>query len=484
MLHQVQQQKMIQKLSPQQIQLVKLLEVTTQELSERILQEIDQNPALELGESFDQEETEETKLEETESENRQEEFNAVDFDPEDDTPDYLTELPVEASKERQKERLPVSSDASLNDYLLEQLDLQDLHERDRHIAEFIIGDIDEDGYLRRDLSSLVEDLAILEGIETTDTEIGRLLQLVQQFDPPGVGACDLKECLLLQLRRKRQTPVIANAIQLIENYFEPFSKKHYEVILKKMGISMEELKQVIDEVVKLNPKPGRLFGSTFEDTMEQILPDFIVENMDGVLHLSLNNSFIPELRINREYLDMVKDYQANSKNRTREAREAIQFAREKVEAARWFIDAVKQRQETLTRVMQAIIDYQYDYFLDGDERKLKPMILKDIAERTGYDISTISRVSNSKYVQTDFGIFPVKHFFTEAMQTDRGEEVSTLEIKNILKQLIEQEDKNHPLTDEELSDRLNKHGYMVARRTIAKYRDQLGLPVARLRRNI
>lgn len=485
MIRQVQQQKLLQKLSPQQIQLVKLLEIPSIEMTDRIMKEIDLNPALELGEPpVSGQDEEEDFFQNGEGGNNDDALlDDVDFD--DDIPDYKSKLPGENDRQDSwKEWITAGSATSLHDYLSEQLSLQELDETDKGIAEFIIGTIDDDGYLRRSSESIADDLAIIMGLEVPKLKVDALVRLIQTFDPAGVGACDLRDCMLLQLRRKPRTPLLDKTILMVEDYFSEVSKKHFEVIQKKMECNQEELKQMLHELYRLNPKPGNLFGSMLEESKEQVIPDFLLENTDGQLQLTLNNGSIPELHISREYLDMLSDYKSNPKNQTRENKEALQFAREKVESARWFIDAVKQRQETLMRTMKCIVNYQYEYFLDGDEKKLRPMILKDIAEKTGYDISTISRVSNSKYIQTEFGVFPLKFFFTEGMQTESGEEVSSLEVKTLLQESVDAEDKSNPLTDDQLLVILSEKGYVIARRTIAKYRDQLGIPVARLRRDI
>ena len=481
MLRQTLTQKMQQKLSPLQIQQVKLLEVTTLEMAERIMREVDENPALEIGEDPEQKQEDDLTFDNPESDN--EDFSLGDYASDDDIPDYRTRL-EKVSPEERREFVPVSINTSLHDYLQEQLDLQELDESLKVAADYVVGSIDDDGYLRRNAEYLSDDLAIQLGLEIPVSTIKEIIRIVQNFDPPGVAACDLQECLLLQLKRKPHTELVEKSIRLLESCFEDFSRKHYDVILKRMDWTNDELKDIIQEIIRLNPKPGSMYGSSLQESMEEITPDFMLENDEGVLNLTLNNSSIPELHVSPDYNIMLKDYQGNVKNQTREAREAIQFARQKVEAARWFIDAVRTRQETLMRTMQSIVDYQYSFFLDGDEKSLRPMILKDIALRTGYDISTISRVSNSKYIQTEFGIYPVKFFFSEGMQTDSGEEVSALEIKNILRSNIEEEDKQKPLTDEQLCEILEARGYQIARRTVAKYRDQLEIPVARLRREL
>ncbi len=484
MIRQVQQQKLLQKLSPQQIQLVKLLEIPSIEMSDRIMKEVDLNPALELGEPKTPDHEDEMAYQNDDGGNNDDFlFDDVAFD--DDIPDYKSKMPGESRQQDSwKDWMTAGTATTLNDYLSDQLSLQELDDTDRVIADFIIGNIDDDGYLRRTPDSITDDLAIILGLDVSSSKVEALIKLIQTFDPPGVGASDVRECMLLQLRHKPQTPLIDQTMVLVDQHFMDVSKKHFETIQKKMECTQEELKQMLQEIYRLNPKPGNLFGSALEESREQVIPDFLLENIDGYLQLTLNNGTVPELHVSREYLDMLSDYKSNPKNQTRENKEALQFAREKVESARWFIDAVRQRQETLFRTMQSIIDYQRLYFLDGDEKNLKPMILKDIADKTGYDISTISRVSNSKYIQTEFGVFPLKYFFTEGMQTDSGEEVSSLEIKTILQESINAEDKNNPLTDDHLSAILTEKGYVIARRTIAKYRDQLGIPVARLRREI
>jgi RNA polymerase sigma-54 factor len=482
MLRQTLHQKLQQKLSPQQIQMVKLLEVPTLEMGERIKNEVAENPALEFGE--DPESSIDSNPFEDKNEGNNDEFNLDDYAADDDIPDYRSQLPSSGTVGKTSERILVSDELSLNEHLQEQLDLQDLNSTQRIVANYLIGSIDDDGYLRRSIESISDDLAIQIGLDVPLDQINEIVCLIKKFDPPGVGAFDLQECLLLQLGRKPQTETIKNTIKLLEECFDEFSKKHYDSIIKRLGCSMDELREMIQEIIKLNPKPGSIFGSAMEGSKEEVTPDFLLDNNEGVLQLTLNNTLIPELHINPGFSRMVNDFNGNVKNQTQEAVEAIQFAKQKVDSAKWFIDAVHQRQETLMRTMQAIIDYQYAFFLDGDEKSLRPMILKDIAEITGYDISTISRVSNSKYIQTEFGVFSLKYFFTESMLTDSGEEVSVLEIKNIMRESVDSENKSRPLTDEELSEILSAKGYIIARRTVAKYRDQLQIPVARLRREI
>ncbi|MDD4922781.1 MAG: RNA polymerase factor sigma-54 [Bacteroidales bacterium] len=483
MLRQTLHQKLQQKLSPQQIQLVKLLEIPTLELNERIMQEIDENPALEFGEDPQLMAEDDLSFDGV-GEGNNEDLSMDEYAPDDDIPDYRTQQPGSGNMEEHRERIPVSMNGSLHDFLQEQLNLCDFDPIQRKIADFIAGSIDDDGYLRRTPESLSDDVAIQLGLEYSVNQIKEIIHIIQDLDPPGVGASDLQNCLLLQLHRRPQTKLIQDTIKLLDIYFDEFSKRHYDTIVRQMGCCMDELKSMIQEIVKLNPKPGSVYGSSMEDSMEGITPDFLLENTEGFLQLTLNNSSIPELHISRGYIEMVNDYHANASNQTREKKQSIQYAKQKVDSARWFIDAVRQRQETLMRTMQAIVDYQYNFFLTGEEKSLKPMILKDIAKITGYDISTISRVSNSKYIQTEFGVFQLKYFFTESMQKESGEEVSVLEIKNILKEKVNTEDKNKPLTDEQLCDILASKGYIIARRTVAKYREQLDIPVARLRREI
>jgi len=484
MIRQIQQQKLLQKLSPQQIQLVKLLEIPSIEMTDRILKEVDLNPALELGESVPSEHDDETSFQNSD-EGNDNDFLMDDVSPDDDIPDYKSQLPGSGRQpDVWREWVSAGTETTLNDFLSDQMSLKELDPIDRQLADFIIGNIDDDGYLRRSPVSITDDLAIILGLDVPASRVEAVIRLIQTFDPAGVGASDLRECMLLQLRRKQRTPLVERTILLVEDHFVDMSKKHFEVILKKMECTHEELKAMMQEIYRLNPKPGNLFGSVLEQSKEQVIPDFLLENADGYLQLTLNNGTVPELHVSREYLELLTDYKSTTKNQTKEKKEALLFAKEKVESAHWFIDAVRQRQETLFKTMQAIINYQRSYFLDGDEKHLKPMILKDIADKTGYDISTISRVSNSKYIQTEFGIFPVKYFFTEGMQTESGEEVSSLEIKTILQESIENEQKKNPLTDDQLSAILTEKGYVIARRTIAKYRDQLGIPVARLRREI
>lgn len=498
MLNQKLQQKLLQKLSPQQIQLMKLLQVPTVMLEQRIKQEIEENPALEEGneddlpdddmdqdEDFDDEfmDAEESANDDDLNTDPNDEFDLSDYIDEDDIPAYrLTANNTSADDERKE--IPFASGMTFHESLLSQLGLRVLSDREHLIASNIIGNIDDAGYLQRDLHSLIDDLAFSQNIETNFKEVLGLLRVVQEFDPAGVGARDLQECLILQLRRKHpQTQAIKNALQLLEKSFTDFTKKHFDKIQKKHNLSDDELKEAIDEVLKLNPKPGNSLTETSKLTA-YVVPDFIITHNDGQLELTLNSRNAPELRINRSYSEMLETLAENKGKADPRQREAIMFVKQKLDGARWFIDAIKQRQNTLLVTMTAIMNYQKDYFLTGDETKLKPMILKDIADLVQLDISTVSRVANSKYVQTPFGTFLLKTFFSESMQTDSGEEVSTREVKKILKDCVESEDKRKPLTDEELADILKEKGYNIARRTIAKYREQLNIPVARLRKEL
>jgi RNA polymerase sigma-54 factor len=484
MLRQQLQQKLQQKLSPQQIQLIKLLELPTIELEERVKHELEENPALGEGadrtddfEPIGNEDGEEAPANETDTD-----LSLGDYLTEDDIPDYkLRELRERAE---QKEDIPFSVGQSLNEYLLQQAGLRDLPGKEMKIAEYIIGNIDDDGYLRRSLSSIADDLIFQAGQVVDEEEIEAVLKIIQDFDPPGIASRNLQECLLIQLDKKEQTPPVELAIAIIRNYFDEFSRKHYDKILRALNSNEIKLKGAIREVTLLNPKPGSSWDSSMESIMSQITPDFIVEALNGELFLSMNNRGIPDLHINRDYMEMFQNYTSNKANQTPEMRDAVQFVKQKLDSAQWFIEAIKQRQETLRRTMETIISLQRDFFLTGDDASLRPMILKDVAERAGYDVSTISRVSNSKYVQTNFGIYPLKYFFSESIATDSGEEVSTREVKKIMKDHIDSEDKRKPLTDEELASILKEKGYVIARRTVAKYREQMDIPVARLRKEI
>ena len=462
-----------QKLSPQQIQMIKLLELPAVQLEQRIKQEIEDNIVLEE--------------EERSAEDEEQPPQQISFDEylrEDDTPSYKSRI-NNFSKDDKQRPVYLTEGRSLQEYLVEQLGYRNLPERDLRLAVYLIGSIDEDGYLRRDLESVADDIAFTMGLETTAEELERLLGIIHELEPAGIGARDLRECLLLQMA---QMPVNTRprrlARKILTSYFDEFVKKHYEKLMARLQISEDDFRDAIAEIRHLSPKPGNLYAEGGTDTTPYIIPDFILDYQDGHFQLSLNSYNVPEVRVNRRYMEMIREM-VGSDGRVREKdKEAIQFVKNKIDSAKWFISAIKQRHDTLMRTMQTILDYQQEYFKDGDKSKLRPMILKDIADRTGLDVSTISRVVNSKYVQTQFGIILLKSLFSEAMQTDSGEEVSSYEIKNILQQCIDEEDKRRPLTDETLMDILNSKGYRIARRTVAKYREMLGIPVARLRKQI
>ena len=478
------QQKLLQKLSPQQIQVIKLLEIPTLQLEQRIKKEIEENPVLELegDENFGDEDEQAPELRSDEDRD-DEEFSVEDYIPDDEIPNYRLNANNYSPDDRQVD-VPFSVGDTFHEFLYEQIGMSMLNDTERKLAEYILGNIDEDGYLRRDLLSISDDLAFALNMDVPETELARILEIIQDFDPSGVGARDLQECLLLQLKRKKHHSQQL-AISVIKNAFEEFTKKHYDKISRRFGVDDDELRQAIDLILKLNPKPGSSYSNPHNRTNQHIVPDFILEVVDGELQLSLNQRNMPELRINESYLDMLRSLARSKNGNSRSSnKEAFSFVKQKLDSAKWFIDAIRQRQQTLLITMSEIIDFQKEYFMDGDETRMRPMILKDIAERTGLDISTISRVSNSKYIQTHFGIYPLKYFFSEAMQKDTGEEVSTREIKKILKDCIDNEDKQHPLTDEKLTDILKEKTYNIARRTVAKYREQLDIPVARLRKEL
>ena len=496
MLKQNLQQKLGLKINPLQIQLIKLLELPTYQLEQRIKEELESNPLLEEGEEKpepevdikedgDEVDYDENSQEEDNYESSEDEFSLDDYiSDEDDIPDYKLTA-SNASKDDDAREFVLSGGISFRENLVEQLGTQHLGEMDCMICEYIIGNIDDDGYLRRDVENIVDDLAFGAGIEVDDEKIESLLRVVQRFDPAGVGARDLRECLLLQVKRRlaeTSTPALVNARIILESYFEEFSKKHYEKISKRMRISDEELKEAVDEILKLNPKPGGQISDSSVPGAEKIIPDFNLDIVDGELQLSLNTGDIPELRLNKSYVNMLEDYQKNSNSR--EKKDVVSFVKYKLSSARSFIDAVQQRNNTLMLTMTAIVQFQKPFFQTGDESKLKPMILRDIADITGLDVSTISRVSNSKYIQTWFGIYSLKQFFSGSMPTSSGEEVSTGELKNVLKEIVDGEDKRKPYTDDELVELMNKKGYQIARRAIAKYRQLLDIPVARLRREV
>lgn len=495
-LSQTLQQKLLQKLSPQQIQLMKLLQVPTANLEERIKEELEENPALELDEEKHEDSGDETKDEfseantETEYEEKDgsaDEYQDVDVseyvhDGDDDVADYKLR-DDNYPEEDEKKQLPFKTETSFYEVLLDQLGLLKLDDKEQKIAEQIVGSIDEDGYLRRDTSAIVDDLAFRQNIMATEEEVEAMIQRIQHFDPPGVAARDLQECLLLQLQRqKNEGKNVEIAMQAIRKYFDEFTKKHYEKIQRGLGIDEDQLKEVMQQIVRLNPKPGGNVGG-INKAESYVVPDFFILNNGGKLELTLNSRNAPELRISEGYRDMMKEYDRGAKKDKRQ-KEAVLFIKQKIDAAKWFIDAIKQRQHTLLSTMTAIMNHQHDFFVTGDETTLKPMILKDIAEKTGLDISTVSRVANSKFVQTEFGTYRLKFFFSESLSTESGEEVSTREVKKILSDLIEAENKKRPLSDERLTELLQEKGYNIARRTVAKYREQLNIPVARLRKEL
>jgi len=484
MLKQSLDQKLLQKLSPQQIQMIKLLEIPTLQLEQRIKHEIEENPVLEEGENQDETAESDYEAEEETTTSGEDEFSFDDYLNDEDTPTYKL-YAKNTSKDDKHEEIPYRVSTSLHEHLENQIGLKSLSDREHFLATYLIGNIDDDGYLRRKLESIVNDLAFTQNIKTTEEELEDILRIIQDLEPVGVGARNLRECLLLQIKAKDHGDhAVKLARKILEQYFNEFTKKHYEKIITRMKITEDELQSAFDEILKLNPKPGSNFAETDTRAIQTIIPDFILENNNGKLELSLNSKNAPDLRINKDYSEMLEAYQKNKKKQTKKEKEAISFVKQKLDSAKWFIDAIKQRQNTLLVTMNAIIEYQYDFFLHGDESKLRPMILKDISDKTGLDISTISRVANSKYIQTPFGIYPLKYFFSEGMQNEDGEEVSTRQIKSILKECIDNEDKTKPLTDEKLAKILKDKGYPIARRTVAKYREQLSLPVARMRKEI
>ncbi|MBX9784417.1 MAG: RNA polymerase factor sigma-54 [Chitinophagaceae bacterium] len=491
------QQKLLQKLSPQQIQLMKLLQVPTANLEERIKEEMEENPALEQSDSDNDDLSAEEIKDEFDSSDEEDydldgsddEYDNIDIseyvnDSDDDIADYRMRDDNYPDPDEKKSN-PVKLETSFYDVLLQQLGMLNLDEKQQVIAEQIVGSIDDDGYLRRENSAIVNDLAFRQNIITTEEEVEQLIGLIQQFEPAGICARDLQECLLLQIaaRQKQNTAEdTKTAYILLDKYFEEFTKKHYEKIQRSLGITDEQLKGVIQQIIKLNPRPGGNMGEV--NKMEDyVVPDFYILNNAGILELTLNSRNAPDLRISEGYRDMLKEYERGSKKDKRQ-KEAVMFIKQKIDSAKWFIDAIKQRQNTLFHTMTAIMNHQKDFFLTGDETMLKPMILKDIAEKTFLDISTVSRVANSKFVQTEFGTYRLKFFFSESLSTDSGEEVSTREVKKILSDLIGAEEKKKPLSDERLTELLQEKGYNIARRTVAKYREQLNIPVARLRKEL
>jgi len=486
MLKQSLQQKLLQKMSPQQIQLMKLLQVPTVELEQRIKEELEENPALEEGREDDEDILTEPQEEEFESDGEEsaeaeKEFDFSDYMDDDDTPEYKLSVQNHGPDDDEYET-PIGAGTTFAEDLLNQLRLRNVTERQMQLSETVIGNLDESGYLQRDIRSMVNDLAFTQNIMATTQELEEVLAIVQDLDPPGVGARDLRECLLLQIRRvENRDYIIELAEKILLSCFDEFTKKHYDKIIKKLDLEEEDLKEAISEIVRLNPKPG---GSSKENIAktQQIVPDFLMSVEDDKITIALNQRNAPDLRISPQYKEMIDTYMKSAPDKKQ--KEAIQFVKQKLDAAKWFIDAIKQRQNTLLLVMNAITDYQREFFLTGDPTKMKPMILKDIADIVKMDISTISRVANSKYLQTPYGTTLLKPFFSESLSTDSGEEVSTIEVKNILREAIAGEDKRKPLADDKLMAILNSKGYNIARRTVAKYREQLDIPVARLRKEL
>lgn len=482
------EQKLQQRLSPQQIQIVRLMELTNLELEERIKQEIIDNPALdEVSIGSDGEEDslskEESALNVEEGNN--EDISLGDYLTEDDIPDYKISQYEKENNEGYKGDIPFVGGSSIQDYLLEQLGLIELSDIEEKVAEYIIGNIDDDGYLRRPLQAISDDLIFQVGIDIDVDKIEYILNKIREFEPAGVGATTLQECLTLQLERLDDSnESVVAAKEIISNHFEAFSKKHYDKIGKILGLNNDLLRRTIKTLTQLNPRPGNAWNTSYIDTSNTIIPDFVIEDNDDEVSFIMNNSNIPELKVSQKYLDMFEDYNGNKANRTKERQDALLFVKQKLDAAQWFINAVKQRQTTLSKIMTALISVQKEFLINGDEHYLRPMILKDIADITGFDISTVSRVVNGKYMQTRFGIFPLKHLFSESMLTNDGEEISSREIKKILIDIVEEEDKRHPYSDDALCKILCDKGYKIARRTVAKYREQADIPVARLRKEL
>lgn len=464
--------KQVQKLSPLQIQTIKLIELPVQELEQRIRKELEENPVLDddVPESKD----------DTDDDNQPREISLSEIKDDDSIPEYRLRVNNYGKDERPQYNT-FSVEESFTQSLMEQLGFRNLSEHQYNIAAFIIGSLDDDGYLRRDIDSLVDDLAFRMNINTDEDEVLEILKVIQEFDPPGIGARDLRECLLIQLKGLKQTEDVTNARRIVSEYFQEFSNKHFQRIMSRLGLDETEMKAAMARIVKLNPSPGGQIDDSYNDQAQQIVPDFVLELEDGELKLSMPRFSIPEIRINKKYADLLMEASTSSE---RQKKEAATFVKQKMDSAKWFVEALKQRHNTLLSTMQAIVDYQHDYFIDGDESNLRPMVLKDIAAKTGFDISTISRVVNSKYIETHFGIFPLKYFFSEGLENQQGEEVSTRELKKVLQECVDNEDKHKPLTDDQLVSIMNEKGYKVARRTIAKYRDQLGIPKARLRKEL
>ncbi|WP_431157348.1 RNA polymerase factor sigma-54 [Winogradskyella poriferorum] len=485
-LKQYLQFKLSQKLSPQQIQLMKLIQLPTQAFEQRLKQELEENPALDTGKENDSADAIDEFDNSTDDYNDNDTIDAEDINvdeylSDDEIPDYRTQANNYSSDDDEKS-IPYASGTSFTQHLINQLNTFRLSEHQEEIAQFLVGSVDESGYIRRTLSDITDDLAFTQNVYTSEEEVEEVLKIVQQLDPAGVAARNLQECLSIQLQRKEQNPDVELALKIIEKAFEQFTKKHYKKLMQKFSIDEEQLKDAIEEIERLNPKPGGSYAGN-NKIIEHIVPDFAIKIVDSELELTLNGRNAPELHVSREYNNMLKGYK-ESKEKSKAQKDAVLFIKQKLDAAKWFIEAVRQRQQTLYVTMSAIMNYQQEYFLSGDERKLRPMILKDIADEIDMDVSTISRVANSKYVDTPYGTKLIKEFFSESMTNDQGEEVSTREIKKILETVIEEENKKKPLTDEALSKILKEKGYPIARRTVAKYREQLDIPVARLRKKI
>ena len=480
MLKQNLSQKLQQKLSPQQIQLMKLVQLQTQSLEARIKQEIEENPALQEGKEKAEDNFENDASDEREVRDSMEEINWDDYLGDDETPDYRTKANNYSSDDEMYEA-PVLVNESFHDSLISQLRLRDLSSEELELAVYLVGTIDDDGLLRRELIDIVDDLAFSQGVFTEEKKLERLLEIIQDLDPPGVGGRDLRECLMLQLERKRPSFKVNLALSILDNHFDSFVKRHYQKLMDRLGVNEDELRDAIEEIGRLNPKPGG--SSNLSRPTENVIPDYNLQIVDDELELTLNGRNAPELSLSRQYRDMLEHYKA-SKEKNKAEKEAALFVKQKLDSAKWFIDAIVQRQQTLMLTMQSILNYQRDYFLTGDERKLRPMILKDIAEEIGMDISTVSRVASNKYIQTPYGTFLIKRFFSESMTNSDGEEVSTREIKKILEDTVAEEDKRKPMTDDALAKILKEKGYPIARRTVAKYREQLDIPVARMRKEL
>ncbi|WP_299116172.1 RNA polymerase factor sigma-54 [uncultured Winogradskyella sp.] len=487
MLKQYLQFKLSQKLSPQQIQLMKLIQLPTQAFEQRLKQELEENPALDTGKESDAKDNEFDEFDNSQDDYNDNDtidagdINVDEYLSDDEIPDYRTHANNYSADDDEKS-IPYASGTSFTQHLTNQLNTFRLNEQEYEIAQFLVGSVDESGYIRRSLSDITDDLAFTQNVYTTEEDVEKVLAIVHQLDPAGVGARNLQECLSIQLNRKEQHPDVELATKIIDKAFEQFTKKHYKKLLQKFSITEDELKAAIEEIEGLNPKPGGSYSGS-NRMVEHVVPDFAIKIIDGKLELTLNGRNAPELHVSRTYNNMLKGYK-ESKEKSKSQKDAVMFIKQKLDAAKWFIEAVKQRQQTLFVTMSSIMHYQKEYFLSGDERMLKPMILKDIADEIEMDVSTVSRVANSKYVDTPYGTKLIKEFFSESMTNDQGEEVSTREIKKILETVIEEEDKKKPLTDDKLAGILKEKGYPIARRTVAKYREQLDIPVARLRKKI